>query len=279
MFKWVNTDTDLLGMPACNRHERFCLGCLDCWGLIVAGMEPRTTVNVFLKEPGSRYRVRKDIPLRVRDFPASLHKIADGGCRLCGHAVTPIGKRKPATWHPGCVDLWGVMQAQTIALRACAEAIHGCVCLGCGRAVRAVGQRREVWGRRLTQHEPPDIDPKPNFCWLPRCIVAETPGVGPEFRELKALQGKWGWDAQKVLDRPRLFDLNAKFAKAWWEYTTVPVPHADHCVPLWTADRNDPNHWRLWAAPNIQLRCPACHAVKTRKEAADRAASRKRAHR
>ena len=69
------------------------------------------------------------------------------------------------------------------------------------------------------------------------------------------------------------------FASAWWEYTTIPVPHADHCVPLWTADREDPNHWRLWEAPNIQLLCPACHAVKTKREASDLAAARKRVRR
>lgn len=53
-----------------------------------------------------------------------------------------------------------------------------------------------------------------------------------------------------------------------------PKAHADHIIPLWRADRRDPQHWRLWAAPNIQLLCPPCHKLKTGRESAERAASR-----
>jgi len=51
--------------------------------------------------------------------------------------------------------------------------------------------------------------------------------------------------------------------------------YVDHVKPLWSLTAEERKELRWWLPGNLQLLCGPCHAVKTRREAGDRAARRR----
>lgn len=50
---------------------------------------------------------------------------------------------------------------------------------------------------------------------------------------------------------------------------------ADHITPLWSVDNRKPDNFWAWTLANLQTLCGPCHAAKTAREAAERAAIRR----
>jgi 5-methylcytosine-specific restriction enzyme A len=68
-------------------------------------------------------------------------------------------------------------------------------------------------------------------------------------------------------------------ARLTWVHLHDPGWAADHIIPLWSVDRSAPDAFRFWTMANLQTLCLPCHAAKTAREAADRAAIRRGAAR
>ena len=60
----------------------------------------------------------------------------------------------------------------------------------------------------------------------------------------------------------------------WHYHTEIQV---DHVRPLWSLTAEERTDLKWWGPQNLQILCTPCHAAKTRKEAAERARSRREA--
>lgn len=75
----------------------------------------------------------------------------------------------------------------------------------------------------------------------------------------------WGWGGATN-------GFGSKVAGPFTYIFIGPMPwDADHVVPLWAVNRDEPDAFKYWTLDNLQTLCDPCHKKKTKKEAADRA--------
>jgi hypothetical protein len=66
-------------------------------------------------------------------------------------------------------------------------------------------------------------------------------------------------------------DGDGRYPFMWVHWIMIVNWHADHVVPLWSVDRDDPDAFRFWTLENAQTLCDEHHAIKTAREAKQRA--------
>jgi len=157
-------------------------------------------------------------------------------CPWCGVLETAPRRR----WHPDCVALYRIACFSEDQRRAVWRRDRG-QCAGCGLMVVEVpiGWKR-AWPLLATYHQ--EAPPHVRFENL-------KPNSVPDYRS-------WYCGVEPI------------FAE-WF---------ADHIKPLWSRPADLPLDQReaWWGLSNLQTLCRACHDAKTAREAAERAALRRR---